>query len=89
MAAPRDEFSDQVRHDRQTRGSVRERYHRGALAHRTDRECLERVVVAPMSAGLRLEAPAEPPSNAGASDLDLRLQRDMAGVLDLEVRLQP
>jgi hypothetical protein len=41
------------------------------------------------SADLRLNAPAESPNNAGARDLDLRLQRHTAGVFDLDVRLQP
>ena len=41
------------------------------------------------SAGLRLEAPAESPSNAGARKFDFRLQRLMACVFDLDVGLQP
>jgi hypothetical protein len=44
------------------RGSIRERHHRSALRRRTDRECLERVVVAPMkeSAASRLGAQPSP-----------------------------
>jgi hypothetical protein len=69
----RDEFGDQVRHDRQTRGSIRERHHRGA--RRTDRECPERVVVALMKESAASDSRPQPsPSNGGAWGLDLRLQ---------------